>query len=207
MIINNQHGSKKQQGVVLFIALIALVVMSLAAVALIRSVDTNSMIAGNLAFKQSATISADSGVESAITWLSANATTLESDNTTSGYYATCSTFDASTDKACGATNLTTTSWVAGTNSRFAAGTGITNGVDLSGNTIQYIVQRMCTATGAPSTANCLYGAVATPANGMGVVDAPQAGAPTTSVPSPAYRVTAKVTGPKNTVSYIQAYIY
>ena len=60
-----------EKGVVLFIALIALVVMSLAAVALIRSVDTNTLIAGNLGFKQSATVSADSGVETAITWLNA----------------------------------------------------------------------------------------------------------------------------------------
>ena len=38
-----------QRGVVLFFALIALVAMSLAAVALIRSVDTSTIIAGNLA--------------------------------------------------------------------------------------------------------------------------------------------------------------
>ena len=41
-----------QSGVVLFIALIVLVAMSLAGVALVRSVDTNLLIAGNLAFKQ-----------------------------------------------------------------------------------------------------------------------------------------------------------
>ncbi len=43
---------RAQQGVVLFIALIAMVVLSLAAVALIRSVDTGTSIAGNLATKQ-----------------------------------------------------------------------------------------------------------------------------------------------------------
>ena len=46
-------GSKtRQRGVVLFVALIAMVVLSLAAVALIRSVDTGTSIAGNLAAKQ-----------------------------------------------------------------------------------------------------------------------------------------------------------
>src|SRR5665647_88236 len=86
--------SVKQHGVVLFIALIALVVLSLAAVALIRSVDTNTLIAGNLAFKQSATISADSGLETAITWLGNQASaTLEADSAAAGYYAT-STADA-----------------------------------------------------------------------------------------------------------------
>ena len=38
--------SMQQSGMVLFLALIALVVLSLAAVALIRSVDTNNLIAG-----------------------------------------------------------------------------------------------------------------------------------------------------------------
>ncbi|MEP7328372.1 MAG: hypothetical protein ABI777_04110 [Betaproteobacteria bacterium] len=41
-----------QRGVVLFVALVAMVVLSLAAVALIRSVDTGASIAGNLATKQ-----------------------------------------------------------------------------------------------------------------------------------------------------------
>ena len=65
---------------VLFFALIALVVMSLAAVALIRSVDTSTMIAGNLAFKQSATTSGDSGVEGAITALTADQAAMKAAN-------------------------------------------------------------------------------------------------------------------------------
>ena len=52
-ICSMRVGVIKQRGVVLFIALIALVAMSLAAVALVRSVDTATIIAGNLAFKQS----------------------------------------------------------------------------------------------------------------------------------------------------------
>ena len=46
--------AKSQKGVVLFFALIALVAMSLAAAALVRSVDSGVLVAGNLAFKQSA---------------------------------------------------------------------------------------------------------------------------------------------------------
>jgi Tfp pilus assembly protein PilX len=68
---NELKTSIRQRGVVLFFTLIALVVMSLAAVALIRSVDTSTMIAGNLAFKQSATTSGDGGIEAAVSWLAA----------------------------------------------------------------------------------------------------------------------------------------
>ena len=60
----------RQRGVVLIIALIALVIMTLAALAMIRSVDTSNLIAGNMAFQQAATHSGDSGIEAAITWLS-----------------------------------------------------------------------------------------------------------------------------------------
>ena len=52
----NGCASMKQRGVVLFFALISLLAIMLAAVALIRSVDTSIMIAGNLAFKQAATM-------------------------------------------------------------------------------------------------------------------------------------------------------
>ena len=58
-----------QRGVVLFIALIVLVAMTLAGIGLMRSVYTSNRIAGNLAFQQSATQSADAGVETAVAWL------------------------------------------------------------------------------------------------------------------------------------------
>ena len=41
----------RQHGVVLFIALIVMVALSLAAIALIRSVDTTNAVVGNLAFR------------------------------------------------------------------------------------------------------------------------------------------------------------
>ena len=50
---------RAQRGVILFVALIVLVAMSLTGIALIRSVDTNVLVAGNLAFRQGATAAAD----------------------------------------------------------------------------------------------------------------------------------------------------
>ena len=67
---------RAQQGVILFIALIVLVAMSLAGIALMRSVDTNVLIAGNLAFRQANTALGDVGVEAARTWLFANMASL-----------------------------------------------------------------------------------------------------------------------------------
>ena len=197
--------SVKQHGVVLFIALIALVVLSLAAVALIRSVDTNTLIAGNLAFKQSATISADSGLETAITWLATPppTATLNAGDAAQGYYAT-QTADPTTFAWNASDSLPATD---------VSGNIDASGTDKSGNTIRYIIQRMCRYAGPPTagvvagpTGGCLFGALVA-GSSQGVKSAPGAGAITTTGDSPMYRVTARVTGPQKTVSYIQAFVY
>jgi Tfp pilus assembly protein PilX len=197
-----RDGATKQRGVVLFIALIALVVMSLAAVALVRSVDTSTIIAGNLAFKQSATSSADSGLESAIGWLTAEATsaanvnknlwtdgthTLNVTNAAVGYY---SNVDNTLDLAADST--------------WSSGSSMDAGADATGNAIRYIIQRMCrNPNQVVSTANCLFG------SGEGSNGEQLAGelSISSATASAMYRITARVAGPRNTISYIQAFVY
>jgi Tfp pilus assembly protein PilX len=218
-VFRHKYISRNHQaGIVLVVAMIALVIMSLAAVALIRSVDTSTLIASNISFRQSATISADSGMESAISWLSGtSATTFESDNLANGYYATselwCTTTAGTTCQAAKSSSyqylLDPTSDAIWTTARSkeASGTGITSGKDSSGNTTRYIIQRMCRTTGAPTPEQCLFANSDTNNSAQGVKDATQAGAVLPTGSSPMYRVTARVIGPKNTVSYIQAYVY
>jgi type IV pilus assembly protein PilX len=192
----------KQRGVVLFVALIALVVMSLAAVALIRSVDTSTIIAGNLSSKQSATLSADSGVETGLNWMAAVAdlTTLNANIAASGYYAT-PTKDP--------TKSADIAWT-DADSRPASGTGMIDaatGKDGSGNTVRYVIQRMCSVAGEPSESTCLLGAPSVGTGSAAVKDAPSAGAVLPTAQSPVYRITARVVGVKNTISYVQAFAY
>ncbi|PKO25704.1 MAG: hypothetical protein CVU35_02875 [Betaproteobacteria bacterium HGW-Betaproteobacteria-8] len=200
----------RQRGVVLFIALIALLVMSLAAVALIRSVDTNTMIAGNLALRQSALTSSDRGAETAMNWLDAkalaNLAELDGNNVGEGYYATYfPTIDANGD---GVTDDED-------DRLFAKSLVDNNGVldtadDGQGNKIEYIVQRMCLNPAPPAndaTNKCMLGKPETDTSSFAVKDAPEAGAIVNTNQSPIYRVTVKVTGPKNTVSYTQTYVY
>lgn len=200
---------KAQSGVVLFVSMVALVVMSLAAVALIRSVDTNSQIAGNLTFKQTAAISSSYGIESMADAL--GTLPLGSDTVTdaaNGYYARCSTFDQGAASPCNAANITVdANWVPGATSRLATiGAGvITGGVDAYGNTVQYIVERMCTAVGTVTNAACLL-ATKDLKNGSFAVKGYPGYGPMQLLDIPVYRVTVRVVGPKNTVSYIQAFI-
>lgn len=207
---------KAQQGVVLFVALIALMVMALAAVVLVRSVDTSTLIAGNLAFKQAATASADAGVAAAVPWMvTTQATqasagkdpwvhldhTFNNDSPTTGYYSSIATPANLTDAA---------TWAVGTS---LPGTGQNfngAGYDSSnGNTVRYIVQRMCrTANQLLTVANCLLSdATENNASKRGRLSYEAGLGSGATAGSPIYRITARVTGPKNSVSYIQAYAY
>jgi len=193
-----------ERGVVLFIALIALVVMSLAAVALIRSVDTNTMIAGNLAFKQSAVVSSDRGVETALGWIEAkviaNLADLNSDSVADAYYATylAPNLDNPAVLKADAT------WAA---AAVATGPDITAGTENLGNNIRYIVQRMCRNAVPPVVEECLFGDTEIGGGSKKVKTGNKAGAKINIVQSPMYRVTVRVTGPKNTVSYTQTFVY
>lgn len=69
-MMQSQINFRKQTGVVLFVAMIALVVLMIAAVALIRSTDTAQMIAGNLAIKRDMTHESEQAVAAAITQFS-----------------------------------------------------------------------------------------------------------------------------------------
>lgn len=212
--LNRLHPEymSRQRGVVLFIALIALVAMSLTAVALIRSVDTATLIAGNLAFKQAATAAGDSGPESAISWLTnTNATNsavdpwtvpthpFNVDNSGAGYYSNVGGFDLFAE----------TTWA----TKSVPATGVNfdgNGYNsTTGNTVRYVIERMCRqANQVLSEANCLFSDTSEDNRSKRVLSAPEAGGGTgMSGGSPIYRITARIAGPKNTVSYIQAYVY
>ena len=60
------RSQQKQRGVVLFVALVVLVVMSLGGISMMRAADTGTQIAGNLAFRQSALHAAERAFEQAM---------------------------------------------------------------------------------------------------------------------------------------------
>jgi type IV pilus assembly protein PilX len=205
---NQVPVSQRQQGFVLFLALVSLVVMSLAAVALIRSVDTNSQITGNLAFRQNATLSSAYGLEAVAQTIGSQLVGFETNNNPAmGYYATCLNFDASAANPCEGERLTLDAqWVPNTTSALANGLpGINNGVDPYGNTVQYIVERMCNVTGAADVERCM---VTTTTGEGGSIKGTDINPPALSVEpvdNPLYRITVRIAGPKNTISYVQAF--
>ncbi len=193
----------RQQGVVLFIALIVLVAMSLAGIAMMRSVGTGAMIANNLAFKQSATMSGDMGIEAARTWLINNGgSTLYVSNPAvtggSAYYDNWGIPDPQFAEDP-------------TKSSYDWSTAVTVGTDAAGNTVSYVIQRLCQLDGNPSGANCMQVSGAAGgggASGGGTKGAAIYGGYALTVPANAvYRITVQIKGPRNTVSYVQATVY
>lgn len=194
----------KQRGVVLFLALIALVVMSLAAVALIRSVDTNSIIAGNLAFKQSATTSADAGVEAAIAWLQANNSDafLGASIPLNGYTATTSNSEPTTLGANAYWASLSPSGVCFLPVAGGVCTAAPGAPDAAGNTIGFMIQRMCKAAGDRVGAKCAV-VVGNSSSAGNNEDSEEGLKISTAV---YYRILVRVTGPRNTVSYVQTIV-
>lgn len=203
----DSRNQSRQQGLVLFVALMALVVMSLASVALIRSVDTSSQITGNLAFKQSTSITSSYGLEAMAdtigSQLKVYATTNDPAN---GYYAVCTTFDAGATGQCNGENLVQDATWTNANSKLATGAGIADGKDPYGNTIRYIVERMCNQAGNSSVERCLMASSPTDTSSKNVIGLGTPILQPISEPLPVYRVTVRITGPKNTTTYVQAFV-
>lgn len=175
--IHNARPPMRQQGVVLFFALIALVVLLLAAIALVRSVDTANTIAGNIAFKQGTIQEGDSGVEAAFKALTAPTIADKTQNDLTRYYY------ASYDPAAGVPEA-----------RLDAASDSEN--DASGNKVRYVIERMCLNAGAVDPANCLQPPITD--------NSSKASGQTVFVEDKVYyRVTVRVSGPRNTTSTVQ----
>jgi len=194
----------RQRGVVLFVALIGMVVLSLAAVALLRSVDSGNSISGNLAFKQATVGPVNYAIEQANYALFegpliARVADLFNHDLTKNYYANLQAGEINGIPAI----LYGPSYVyPGAFQSFT---------DSAGNTIRWAIERMCAG----------FGPAPAPYFGPPLVgDGPQAcdlmvpkvssGRTTMKIPGipvdpvPLYRVSIRIDGPANTVTYAQA---
>ncbi len=192
---DRSSAPRAQSGIVLIVALIVLIAMTLAGIAMIRSVDLTNLIAGNLAFKQAATHSGDTGVEAAFAFLDANraGTFLHNDVANQGYSANGN--DVTRSPVAGQT------WEAYW-ATLPANRIRTLATDASGNTVSYIIDRLCASAGSPTGgANCSASTVSSVASGSGEEGGEKA---ITSPSAIYYRITVRIAGPHNTVSFVQS---
>ncbi|WP_291991964.1 hypothetical protein [Candidatus Accumulibacter sp. ACC003] len=194
----------RQGGVVLLVALIILVALTLAGVALMRSVDTANLVAGNLSFHQSAVHAGERSTEVTLTnWLDLHNvlgdTALHQDSNPVAVAPGIT--DANGYVALRQDPAANQSWDAFWIATLAA-QAVTLGIDPAGNTVSYVVHRLCEQRGAPHLANCAKQPAGINTGGSLGAGGVQ---PLTNN-QVYYRITTRIAGPRNTVAYIQTIV-
>ena len=194
----NRHvAPQRQRGVVLVFALIALLALMFAGIAIVRSVDTANLISGNMAFRQAALQSSDIGVEAAFIALPNIVATSKDANIANQYYALRQTVD-------GSGVPTTINW-ANVSCRDNANAVVT--CSSQEYQVKYIIDRMCDQqTNNSTTISDIQGYCFADINTGKGGSKGAFSAVFTSADAVYYRVTVQVTGPRNTVAYVQALI-
>ena len=174
---------RNQAGVVLFMALIALVVITLAGIALVRSVTTGNLIAENRAYRLASVQASDTGVEAAYSLLGSTISVSPDTAIANTYFPVMQTLQTDGTPVANWAVIPTTT--------------------IQGYGVQFVVERMCTGTPPfPSwgavLANCMT------ANGQNN-GSKQAGRPAlSSWGNVYYRISVRVSGPKNTTSIVRS---
>lgn len=212
-----QHSSHaprgRQRGVSLLFALLALVVLSMAAVGLVRSVDTGLLVQGNLGFKQDGVAAAAAGAEEALKWLEKESSgDLEDDYPAgSGYYATSNeALDVTGNRTSSSTPLPGVKWGKACEES-ASGCLIPRTFEktVNDNKVQWIITRLCQNKGPPSvpTTNCLRPAKVIDYEVAERGEINPGGRITLESTSPYFRVVVRTTGPRNTVTYTETLVH
>lgn len=196
---------KNQHGFVLFMTLVTLVLLTISGLAMMRAMESGLSAAGNIAFRQAASRVADTAIEDALAWLVSNSGTVTLEaaaDDTDGhaiYIPSAAAFDP-----------VSYDWEGGESHHMTATDKI------AGYDVYYVIHRMAQAAGACKSATdnsyCMYapasGATGTTAEGSSQSGgSTYAGFITGTTGLVYYRVTVKVSGPRNNVSYVQAFLY
>jgi type IV pilus assembly protein PilX len=195
-IIGKGNFRSRQRGMVsTLISIIVLVVSLMAAVALMRSVDTSNTIAGSLTFRQGVAQEAERAYAAVKTGINFNEPASDS-NQTGGYYASPQTPDTTRPDlpAILTANKIDTSTV-GQLPALA-----------TGNTVSYVVERLCPAAGPASPTACVVPG-ASLSGGSVSNQTKDNGPPFNSGAYAAFRLTVRVDGPKGTRGYVQTILH
>jgi hypothetical protein len=191
----------REHGVVLFVALLVMVALSIAGVALLRSTDAATAVTGNLVLKQAASLAVDRGIERAINavWEAAPMLDRTQHAPAQNFYA-C--IRGSTGACMAANGIVPKIPDLLLSVNGCSGAGLASGLlanDDAGNRSCYVIERMCLAPGPAIRSNCnlatgALGADPGTEHYVGLIRPGDA----------FYRVTVRVEGPRNTVTYAQA---
>ena len=198
----------------LIIAFAILSLISLALLSLIKAVETNILIAGNIIYKRSTLYSAEKGMQAAMDWLESRVLTNELylDNASNGYYARYGTDIAFINRNEAEAKISI-DWDAdncnGSDVLLCMKPKILSATTNEQNQIQYVIHRLCKTTGSPDDPknNCK-------SNIQNINASPQRGQMNyaqsvrfSNTDFIYYAVTVRVKGSKNTVTYTQSILH
>jgi type IV pilus assembly protein PilX len=190
-------SAARQQGVVLIFSLIVLLILAIGAVALLRSVDSSLLSAGNLAFHRDLVNQAEQAVSSVMTEFKTTGLPLGGGLTTANTTADVQTANYS------ATTLPANSQgvplVLLDNAAFAAAY---TAADLAGRTsdvtIRYVIDRLCAPLTVTATSSACVQSTGLPTGGT--ANRNTAVAPPSAT---VYRISVRVDGPRSTQAFLQ----
>lgn len=169
---------ESERGNALLLTLIILSLLVISGLSLVTSTQSTTIIAGNMAFKSNASSTADVGITLAQTTLG---TISNLDTSIANQYF-------ATQQPVNSNNIpTTVNWAN------VSSTTIQN------YSLQYVIERLC--TGSLPVSNTSTQCTTAPS---AQASSKKLGGGQYSLPTIYYRVTARVVGPKNATSYIQA---
>ena len=184
--------SAAQRGVVLIFCLIVLVILLAGGVAVVRSMNSTMFSAGNLAFKRDLLNQGQQAIVRTVSLFATGGALAGKDGTSDA-----SLNYSAVKLAANAQGIP--SALLGDDAAFAAIGRKAN--DFKGATedveIRYVIERLCSAEGVASSTNCVQ-AQSAPAGGPERVPPPPP-PPTATV----YRLTARITGPRDTQVFTQ----
>lgn len=203
-----------QRGISLLFALMSLVALSLATLALVRSVDTSTMVMGNLGFKQDATAVADQATREAINWLTSSGADLSKDVENSGYYAQVN--DDVDVIATSGNNKLLVNWdldgckIADNMTGSSCKVRPHDAVTIHGATTNYIIFRLCAAKGGSNdtTNSCAKPLTTSTTNASkkGKLDYSDYER-FSSVNGVYYRIVVRVVDPRQTTSFVETIVH
>ena len=211
-----------QRGLSLVFALLALVILALAIAGLANWVSLGSTIVGNYAFQQDAIEASASAAQAAISWLEDNQAHLDVDHSDRGYYAsglyqldptgahtsanqamdlvdwdgtqTCSYAPSGSFRSCRYTPYPAAAQA--------------NALQVNGNTVQWLITRLCQSAGPPGDSNpcamTLAGAEAVVSEKGELIGGARIQGATAG---PFFRIIVRAAGPRNTVGYTETMVH
>ena len=194
----HSHGRERvvarEQGVVLIFTLIVLLILSIGAVALVRSMNTSLFSAGNLAFRRDL-VNQGEQASSAVLALFKTGGALVSSSTTmtdqiaNNYKATMLPVNAQ-----GVPNV-----LLNDASFSAVGTASNDITGATGDVkVRYVIDRLCSSAGAASSLLCVQSSAAPTG---GTANSATAVPPATAT---VYRLSVRVSGPRSTQVFLQS---